>query len=443
MPLQTVITVLSSHRHPRLRYTLKALEGQLGFRFRLMTNPQKWEEIETLAKITLMPINGQEAVLQWPLHHFLSGGSPSSSDLEVTWKKGELPFFFPTTAVGSFSHDLLSMMFFCLSRYEEYGEFNSDEHKRFPASESHALKNGYLQLPVVNLWAKELERSLREKFPDLPSPKQTAFQFIPTYDIDILWAWQHRGLVRSIGGGARDFLHGHFLRAWKRYVTPKAQDPHQTLNFLEDLHRQHSLLSPIYFWLLADNSDRRDPNPYPTPPEQQQLIKQFATKYVVGIHPSYHSSDQPELMPIETKRLADITGKAVRHSRQHFLRFRLPETYRQLNLAGITHEYSMGYADAVGWRAGTNFAYFWYDLEREQSTSLLIHPFAAMDVTLKNYLHLGPEEAKKSIVQLAEGLREFGGPFLLLWHNTSFSEIYGWEGWQEMYSGLVEELARD
>jgi hypothetical protein len=442
MPAETVIAVLSSHRHPRLRYILKELGGQLRFRFRLMTDITKWEEITAAAKVTLLPYSGSEQTVYWPSHDFLSGHDPMPADLKVTWLTDTLPLFFSTAPVNAFSHDYLAMMFFSISRYEEYGDVTTDQHGRFPASASHAFQHTYLHLPVVNLWARDLGNSIREKFPTLPTPTLPAFEFTPTYDIDLLWAWQHRGL-RGIAAGGRDLVQGHFLRAWQRLVTPKHQDPYQTLDFLEGLHQAGTALSPIYFWLLADSTDRRDPNPYPSPPEQREWIKRLAAKYTVGIHPGYRSSDRPELFRTEAERLAEITGVAVRHSRQHFLRFRMPETFRQLRLAGITHDYSMGYADAVGWRAGTNFAFPWYDLEREEATSLTIHPFAAMDVTLKNYLHLDPAEAEQTVLTLANGLQPFGGPFMLLWHNTSFAGIYGWGEWREMFGGLVEQLSRD
>ncbi|WP_020567299.1 polysaccharide deacetylase family protein [Neolewinella persica] len=439
MPPETVIAVLSSHRHPRLRYVLKELRTQLGFRFQLMTELTKWQEVTAHAKVTLLPYAGPELAVQWPAHSFLSGSHPTSSDLQVNRGDNDLPLFFSVPQIQGLSHDYLAMIFFSLSRYEEYGDFTADQHHRFPASESHAARNGYLHLPVVNLWAKKLGDSLRNRFTNLPAKKSSAIEFIPTYDIDLLWAWKYRGL-RGIGAGLQDALQGHFLRAWQRFVSPKQRDPYQTLDFLEGLHQTYAVASPIYFWLLADSTDRHDPNPYPIPSEQQEWMLRLAAKHVVGIHPGYPSSDQPALFPIETKRLADITGRAVRHSRQHFLRFRMPETFRQLRLAGITHDYSMGYADAIGWRAGTNFAFSWYDLEREETTNLMIHPFAAMDVTLKNYLHLAPLAAKQSVLQLAADLEPFGGPFMILWHNTSFAEIYGWAGWQEMYVQLVSEL---
>jgi hypothetical protein len=404
-----------------------------------MTDTRQWEEFLAEAKVTLLPYTGSEQAVHWPTHSFLSGGNPAPADLEVTWTKENVPEFFTTPAAGPFSHDYLAMIFFSLSRYEEYGDFTADQHHRFPASASHAFKHAYLHLPVVNLWASVLGTSIRERFTALPNPSLPSFEFIPTYDIDLLWAWQHRGL-RGIGAGMRDLVQGHSLRAWKRLVTPRNQDPYQTLDFLEGIHQSGMDISPIYFWLLSDSTNRHDPNPYPSPPEQREWIQRLVAKYTLGIHPGYRSSDQPELFRIEAERLAEITGRVVRHSRQHFLRFRLPETFRQLRLAGITHDYSMGYADAVGWRAGTNFTFSWYDLEREEATSLLIHPFAAMDVTLKNYLHLAPAEAKKAVLALAKGIQPFGGPFLLLWHNTSFAEIYGWQGWREMYVDLVKQL---
>lgn len=192
----------------------------------------------------------------------------------------------------------------------------------------------------------------------------------------------------------------------------------------------------------------------------------------MGIHPSYYSSEEGALIRQEKAYLIDILGQPVTHSRQHFLRFSLPHTYRELLLAGITQDYSMGYADAIGWRAGTHQAFRWYDLEAEEASGLWVHPFAAMDVTLLKYENLAPaSEAtakNKESVQwpdnqkiglptaahprwavaawriktLYEGVQPYGGAFILLWHNSSFAEDYGWGGWQKMYEELLEKLSK-
>lgn len=438
MPPSPSIAVLSRHRHPRLRYVLKELGRDLGWKFRLVTDADKWKSLEADARVLYGENSGGVTSVNWPAHPFLSG-SPIA-DQQVEHQDG-LPVFFSTST----GHDLLAAIFFQLSRYEESESFQADAHGRFPASESHARRNGYLGRPVVREWAAALAAGLMAKYPGLPAPKTRPFVFRPSYDIDLLWAWKYRGW-RGPAAGLRDLLTGAPRRAIQRFTTPTDKDPFQTLAFLKALHAKPGKtgatpLQPVYFWLLANNEDRRDPNPYPIPKEQIEIMREIAEQHLVGIHPSYLSHERPKLVAEEAGRLQAMTGRAVRHSRQHFLRFRIPETYRALRDNGITHDYSMGYADAVGWRAGTNLPFFWYDLEREEATGLMVHPFAAMDVTLKNYLGLGPEDAPREVMELARLVKPFGGDFMLLWHNSSFSEAYGWAGWREAYAELVEKLA--
>lgn len=435
MPL---IPVLSRHRHPRLRYVLGETGRSLGYRFQLITDVDKWEKVEAIAKISFWENHEGVKSIQLLTHPFLSGSAPTTEDLKVSWE-AEIPFFFSVYDATGSGYDLFSMIFFCLSRYEEYGHVTADVHGRFPAAESHAQQNEYLQQPVVLIWAHLLAARLREAFPELPAPEKPDFTFLPTYDIDLLWAWHLRSL-RGVGAGIKDLLTGNFRRAWDRFTVPAGADPYLVVDALETLHQKHHL-QPLYFWLLADNTDYRDPNPYPIPPAQKLLMQQLDERWINGIHPGYRSMEEPDSIREESARLAEILGHATSHSRQHFLRFRLPATYRDLRLAGITHDYSMGYADAVGWRAGTNRAFNWYDVEKEKQTSLLVHPFAAMDVTLKNYLQLSAAAAEEQVLKLAGGVREFGGPFMLLWHNSSFAVAYGWGGWREMYEQLAERLA--
>lgn len=422
MATAPLIAVLSPHRHPRLRYVLKEVGSDLGWRFQLFTDQERWEQAPAQARAAYGGIKTTTPATTWPSHPLLSGGAPS----EALWKRGEPDV--PT--------DYFAAIFYALSRYEEYEDFTPGAHGRFPASQSRACQNGYLQRPVVREWTAKIAQSLRQDFPALPPPKQRDFVFRPSYDIDLPWAWQHRGL-RGIAAGGKDLLTGYPKRAWQRFTAKAAEDPYATLPKILALHPRSR---PNIFWLLANNEDFRDPNPYPIPAAQQQLIRELKEEVVHGIHPSYRSLDQPELIRQEKDRLNQITGLRPLHSRQHFLRFRLPDTYRQLRLAGITDEYSMGYADAVGWRAGTNLPFHWYDLEREETTGLVVHPFAAMDVTLKNYLGLGATAAKDTVMDLAEKIKPYGGDFSLLWHNSSFAAAYGWAGWWEMYGELAGEL---
>ncbi len=365
---------------------------------------------------------------------FLSGYDRLDWEKVVT-RTGTLRF--PLTSAGAY--DPLAQVFFCLSRCEEYQPFQADRHGRFPAFASHAHRHGYLHYPLVDRVAAELADELQRRFPGLQLSNAAAAIEV-TYDIDLPWAYRHRGW-RGIASGLRDALCGRPRRAAARAATllGRRDDPFDQFDRLHHLHRDNGVPAR-YFWLLSGRETRFDTNPPAGLSAQRELIRHVVERYPVGIHPSYATTDRPELIAGEIARLAEITGAPVTASRQHFLRFRLPATFRALAAAGIKDEYSMGYADAVGFRAGTAHDFPWYDLEREETTGLTIHPFAAMDVTLRNYLQLAPPAATLKLKELAEEVRRTGGTFRTLWHNSSMDEESGWGDYFAEYRRVMEDF---
>ncbi|GJM32343.1 MAG: hypothetical protein DHS20C18_13440 [Saprospiraceae bacterium] len=338
---------------------------------------------------------------------------------------------------ADFSYDALSMCFYLLSRYEEYLPHQKDAHGRFPASASLASKHNFLHLPIVNLWLKEFRNRLKQYFPTFEI-KRPIYQFHATYDIDLAWAFQHRGVLINSFGALKDLLQGNWQKLRLRYqvLNNKLSDPFDTYQFIIGLH-QHTQLSGQCFFLLGDYG-RFDKNIAPRKLALQELIQQTSQQFCIGLHPSYRSNDKVGQLAKEVSRLEHITGKSVLHSRQHFLKVNLPKTYQELLKVGIRHDYSMGYAAKPGFRAGIAGPFPWYDLERERATLLQIHPFQVMDVGLKNYLHLDPEQALSTIKPILQIVKDTGGVFSTLWHNSSFAEEFGWAGWRDMYKALLE-----
>jgi len=352
----------------------------------------------------------------------------------------KIPAFFPSTIPNTiFPFDLLATIFFHLSRYEEYLPFQADQHGRFPASESWAYQNNCLQMPIVDLLVTELKTQLKKRFPTIVFKERT-FQFAPTYDIDMAWAFRHKGWKRNIGGYFNDLLKGQFTSLKNRFKTHFLfqKDPFHRFDWLDGLHRKFNL-QPTYFFLLGDYA-LYDTNNLVSAKPFQQLIQTIASLHKIGIHPSYHSSGKPTIINKEKQRLTDITQQTIQRSRQHFLKLHLPQTYQQLIQAGIKADYSMGYAMDTGFRAGTSLPFYWYNLATEASTDLVVHPFQVMEVTLKEYLKLDPEAAKMHIQQLIKTVKSVNGVFCSLWHNSSFSELEGWNEWESVYVDLLENV---
>ncbi|MEL6273714.1 MAG: polysaccharide deacetylase family protein [Bacteroidota bacterium] len=450
------IAVLSSHRHPRLRYILGEAGRMLGYQFRLFTEVGGYLKAEVAARINYGYKKNEIDEVHLFAHPFMLGKAPQTSDLvSSAWstqrvgksltsnfKVAELPeishVFFTNPAGNDF--DPLAIAFFCLSRYEEYQAFATDQHGRFPATASHAQLNGYLHRPIVNEQFAYLATSLKGVFPKLSAPTPPSASISLTYDIDLPYAYRLRSW-RGLASGVRDLFTGYSKRTIERVATllRLQTDPYDVFDQLRELHETITI-RPTLFWLLAEKRSSFNPNPSPQQHQLRALIQQTTSWADVGIHPSYYSSEKPELIDQERQQLIEISEQSVRHSRQHFLRFRLPITYRDLIRAGITHDHSMGYADDIGWRAGTNHPFYWYDLEKEAKTHLLIHPFAAMDVTLLRYKKLAASEVSLILHNLRTTTIPYGGPFELLWHNSSFASQYGWAGWWDVYKLFCTEL---
>ncbi len=362
-------------------------------------------------------------------------------DVEVFHWEGH-PVFFRTSEECSFPFDPFAAIFYLISRYEEYLPYVGDVYDRFRAHESLAYKKGFLQDPVVDRWCLWIRDALKAYAPEYVFPERN-YSFLSTIDIDNAYAYRYKGVMRTLGGFARDLLGADFAEFKKRLrvLLRLEKDPYDTYDHqLEILDRYD--LETIYFFLLADYGYNDKNLPY-TSEKLRSLIKHLGDRAKLGIHPSFNSNRQPERLRIEIGRLAEISKREVIRSRQHFLILDLPYTYRRLLDLGIEEEYSMGFAAEVGFRAGTATPFYFYDLELDHVTKMKVYPFAVMEGTLKYYMEQSPEQALNTIRSLIGKVREVGGSFISLWHNESLSEHRDWKGWSYVYEEMVKEALPD
>jgi hypothetical protein len=340
--------------------------------------------------------------------------------------------------------DVLGKIFFLVSRYEEYGADKNDAtifdaHQRFRASASVSQKQDFLHKPIVNQWIIQIKNQLIEKYVDIKITTQT-FQFTPTYDIDQAWSVRHKGWFRNIGGFFKELLNGHFKVAFRRIsvLFNLQNDPEYTFDFIQKLTTKHNL-KPLFFWLLGNHSEHDKNIPWDNR-AFQNLIRRIAKTHVVGLHPSYLSNNDDEILTNEKYRFESITKQTLTISRQHYLKLRLPETYRRLIGLGVEADYSMGYSDNVGFRAGICTPFYWFDLLENKATNLQIHPFAVMEITMKEYLKLDTKEATTCVKNLIEEVKKVDGTFISLWHNSTLSDTDEWEGWRQVYVDMIEAM---
>lgn len=332
--------------------------------------------------------------------------------------------------------DLFAATFFLVSRYEEYLPHHIDEFGRFPANESIAYQHRFLDTPIVDLWALLLHRKLQERYPDLPAPRRR-YTFVATIDIDAAYCYRNKGILRTMAGITRDLsANRELVKERFQVLRGKKQDPFDTFDFLLDKQRQYANTKMLFFALLGDYGQYDKPIAY-TNNDFRELLQHLGDYTKVGIHASYQSTDQPELIHTETQRLADILHRPIVRNRFHYLRIKMPQSYRFLSNEGIRHDYTMGYAECPGYRAGTTTPYPFYDLERDEESPLTIHPFSVMDTTLIRHQKRTPEQAYGIFKQLIDQARNVGGTFSAIWHNQNLCDNEEWGPWRHLFEEVL------
>ena len=334
---------------------------------------------------------------------------------------------------SDFAFDIFATCFYLLSRYEKYLPYKKDSYGRYAHENSLAYKEGFLNTPLINYWIKEFTVTLKERFPALKI-HTPAYGFTPTYDIDIAWSYKSKGLYRNIGG----FFRSPSLERLS-VLTRIKKDPYDCYEFLRDLHYEYTL-DPIYFFLVAASRSKYDKNISPYSHSMWQLIKRHAKKYRTGLHPSWKSNENISTLKKEKKILETAGDIKIVMSRQHYIRFTLPQTFERLIEIGITDDYSMGYGSINGFRASVASSFYWYNLKAEAVTNLRLHPFCFMDAN--SFFEQGQTAAVswQELMHYQEVCKSVNGRLITIFHNNFLGEGKKFEGWRDLYVKFISQL---
>ena len=339
-----------------------------------------------------------------------------------------------------FAFDIFAASFYLLSRYEEYLPHEKDMYGRFAHENSVAYREGFLNLPLINTWMQGFAEKLKEKsaagsLRTTINFQPSTFNFIPTYDIDIAYSYKHKGLLRNIGGS----LKSPSLERIK-VLTGSLKDPFDCYDWLNNLHQQYQL-EPIYFFLVSEKNGEFDKNISPHKDAMWKLVKKHTALYEIGIHPSWQSNAKASVLKNEMEWLAEMSGmKQITISRQHYIKFSLPGTFRMLVETGIHNEYSMGYGSINGFRASVASSFFWYDLEKEAQTSLRIHPFCFMDANSYYEQKQNSEQAYEELMHYYAVCKAVNGTLITVWHNNFLGTAKEFKGWKEIYEKFTAQV---
>lgn len=416
---------------PRLKYVTEVIFGSV------IPTEFQWINDEQLLQFSDFPVlNYSEKSIANTLkiqpHFLLFETDICKQDIEIQHYKN-IPYFFSTLENADFPFDIFAATFYLVTRYEEYLPFQADPHNRFTAQQSLAFQNGFLQLPIVHIWCNLLKNKLLEKFPNLQFTTNTYHQ-INTFDIDVAYSYRGKPFFRQTAAALKDFKQFNFKALRNRFqYCISGNDPYDTYDYLLEKTKN---TERIFFFQMGKYG-KFDKN---IPPNKhlKQLIQKLSKFGTIGIHPSYQSNENNRELTREITVLEQITQQKIIFSRQHYLKLTFPETYENLIANGISKDFTMGYADQIGFRAGIAVSYPFFNLKTNQIRPLEIVPFQVMDGTLNEYLHFSPDEAIAISQQIKKEVKAVGGTFVSIFHNSSLTENEHWKGWRKVFENILE-----
>lgn len=422
--------VYSHSVSPRLQYVVDFLSEYYGLSFKLIYDEEKFINAPDQCKINYGYHRLTENEIFIHSHVLLFETSVRSVKIECFDHNNHKAFF---KAEGEVGFDLFSAIFYLITRYEEYLPHQKDVYGRYAHESSIAFREGFIDLPLINIWLEDFRKLLSGKNSQF-SILNSQFKFLPTYDIDMAWSFRNKGFKRNLANIGFLFCKAQFRKAIFRIrvIRGKKQDPFDAYEWMDELHQEFHL-HPIYFFLVASQTGKYDKNIDVSNPEFQQLVRSICAKYQIGLHPSWASGDSPSLLTKEKTTLEQIIGQPVISSRQHFIRFDLPTTYRRLLALGITNDYSMGYGSINGFRASVANRFYWYDLKNEEKTNLLVHPFCFMDANSYYEQKLSPDQALNELLHYYKSVEKVNGTLITIWHNSFLGTDEEFKGWREVY----------
>ncbi len=339
---------------------------------------------------------------------------------------------------GDGAADIVASAFWHLSRWEERPGSLTDQHGRFPAAAALADPAA----PAVDALAAQFRSALGLQ------QHRRQFTVALTHDVDSPWRWYGRRAVMGAGARAKraaiDRRVGDLgvelaglLQAPVHRL--RSTDPNWAFERIAEVERAHGGRS-TYFVMTGHTRPADGPAPEAYSRRRPAIVTQIAAQGdEIGLHPSYATSDQPQLLADEKSRLEALTGHPTAGVRFHYLRHRTHETLPLLDQLGFRYDTSQGFAETPGLRAGFSLPYRPYDLAADRPLELTELPLAIMDATLaeQRYLGLDADDGLQRAVRVLEQVAAARGTVAVLWHVDRFDRVYG-RGWDRAYERLLQ-----
>jgi len=213
----------------------------------------------------------------------------------------------------------------------------------------------------------------------------------------------------------------------------KQFSPYINFKKIIELEKKYNAKSTFYFMTTAEDPIRFRYNIEDIASELAHILE---NGWEVGLHGGYFAYDEMQAVKSEKNRLERVLGKEIVGYRNHYLRFKVPNTWMILEKCGFKYDTTYGYTNMVGFRNGMCHPFKPFNLNIGKQMDIYEIPLHIMDGTLFDVTK-SFNKAWEIARMLIDTTEKYNGVLTILWHNNVFSFPFR-DKWKTLYEKILE-----
>jgi peptidoglycan/xylan/chitin deacetylase (PgdA/CDA1 family) len=308
------------------------------------------------------------------------------------------------------------------TKKEEYDPIFLDKYGRFP----------YYLSNQRNVFEPEVSDFLIKNGMNPEYPEGKKFAVCLTHDIDFVYT----GMLNTATRTVKALKKGQFLEASILPFSRINKKWNPLWNFRKTMELEETYGAKSTFYFLTLDPGNQDFT-FSIEEMEDELSHILDDGWEVGLHGGHEAYNNPTEVRRKKRRLEKVLKNEVKGYRNHYLRFKTPQTWEMLSEAGFNYDSTFGYHDCAGFRNGMCHPFIPYNLNSGTEIDILEIPLNIMDTTLFSHMNLDLKEAWKLTEKIILTTESYRGVLTILWHNTNMQGDY-----LEFYKKILQYCAQ-
>jgi peptidoglycan/xylan/chitin deacetylase (PgdA/CDA1 family) len=298
-------------------------------------------------------------------------------------------------------------LFDLFTKQEEYNSLILDKYGRFP----------FCLSKHRNILEPEASKFLLDNGLQFEYPEKKKFTICLTHDIDAI----KFPILSVVSGVAKSLIHRQVKNAVMMpfYNIIEKWNPWCNFKDIIALEEKYGAKSSFYFLSLEKEDTEFN---FKVENYEHQINTIADSGWEVGLHGGPEAYNNMNRVKEEKKRLEKVLGKEVIGIRNHYLKFKVPDTWELLSKAGFKYDSTFGYADMVGFRNGMCHPFKPFNLNTNSEIDIFEIPLTISDFTLLEYMKMDIKNAWYFTKQLIDKVESYNGVITILWHNAIYMQ---------------------